>query len=127
MPELLEEAWESGIILAGLSAGAICWFQQGITDAWAGNLTVLDGLGFLEGSCCPHYDGEPERRPAYHRFMINRQISPGYALEDGAAIHFSGKKILRIVASRPEALAYRVDFVDNKVKEAALTVEYLGK
>ena len=64
LPEILRAAWEAGVVLAGLSAGAICWFEAGITDAVAGRLSVLQGLGFLAGSCCPHYAGEPERRPA---------------------------------------------------------------
>lgn len=68
VPEILREAWESGIVLTGVSAGAICWFEQGVTDSWAGGLRPIDGLGFLPGSCCPHYDGEADRRPSYHVF-----------------------------------------------------------
>lgn len=71
LPEILRTAWEAGVVLAGLSAGAICWFEAGITDAVAGQLSVLPGLGFLAGSCCPHYDGEPERRPASTRMLIS--------------------------------------------------------
>ena len=71
----------AGIVLGGQSAGAICWFEQGITDSWADRLRPLDCMGFLPGSCCPHYDGEVERRPAYHA-CAERGLKPGYAIED---------------------------------------------
>ena len=69
VPALLKEASGRGIVLGGQSAGAICWFEQGITDSWADRLRPLDCMGFLPGSCCPHYDGEVERRPAYHAYL----------------------------------------------------------
>lgn len=104
----LRAAWEQGVVLAGLSAGAICWFEQGVTDSVAGKLGPLAGLGLLEGSCCPHYDGEAERRPAYQRMVAEGQILPGYGLDDGAALHFVGTELQAVVASRPRARAYRV-------------------
>ena len=70
---VLEEAYESGIVLGGQSAGAICWFEQGVTDSWADRLRPLECMGLLPGSCCPHYDGEVERRPAYHALMQQRR------------------------------------------------------
>ena len=82
LPEVLKRAYDSGIVLGGQSAGAICWFEQGVTDSWADRLRPLDCLGFLSGSCCPHYDGEAERRPAYHTLMQSGQVKPGYAIED---------------------------------------------
>lgn len=127
LPELLREAWERGVILAGLSAGALCWFESGVTDSWAGGLSALPGLGFLKGSCCPHYDGEPERRPAYHRLVAAGELVPGFALEDGAALHFHGQEVFRTVASRPNAHAYQVTVAGDQVIEVALPAEYLGK
>jgi dipeptidase E len=117
---ILKQAWEAGIVLAGTSAGAICWFQQGITDSFANGLHVLDGLGFIEGSCCPHYDGEAERRPAFHRMLQENRIRPGYALEDYSAIHFKGDEAPRVVTSRPQAKAYRMKFTDGAVVEEPL-------
>jgi peptidase E len=125
LPVLLQEAWQEGAILAGVSAGAICWFQQGLTDSWAEKLVVLPCLGFLEGSCCPHYDGEPERRPAYHDFLLKGEILPGFAIDDGAAIHVVEGKIHRAVASRPQARAYRVSVREGAVQEEPLETEYL--
>jgi dipeptidase E len=125
LPELLRGAWERGVVLAGVSAGAICWFEQCLTDSYAGSLRVLDCLGFLPGSCCPHYDGEPERRPLFHELIAKGEISPGFALEDSAAIHFIDQDVYRIVASERGAQAFRVRMVDGGVEEEALAAEYL--
>jgi dipeptidase E len=126
LPELLREAWESGIVLAGISAGAICWFEQGVTDSWADRLRVLDCLGFLPGSCCPHYSGEAERRPAYHRLLGHGEILPGVAIDDGAAIHFINDEVHRVVAARQGARAYRVHVVGGAVREDLMPVGDLG-
>jgi peptidase E len=98
LPEVLQHAWRSGKILAGWSAGAICWFQQGVTDSFADSLRPLDCLGFLPGSCCPHYTAEADRRPAYHALLRQGEIRAGLAIDDGAAIHFRGTQPWRVVA-----------------------------
>lgn len=126
MVEILHEAWDAGIILAGVSAGAICWFEQGITDSLAGKLSVLNCLGFLKGSCCPHYDGEADRRPAFHELLLRGEISPGYAIDDGAALHFRDGEIVRVVASRLSAKAYRLEATHSGVMETPLRVDYIG-
>src|SRR5262245_33356046 len=95
LPALLKEAYEKGIVLGGQSAGAICWFEQGVTDSWADRLRPLDCMGFLPGSCCPHYDGEAERRPAYHALVREGEIAPGYAIDDGVAAHFRNGRLER--------------------------------
>jgi len=69
---LLREAWEAGIVLCGLSAGSLCWFEGGTTDSFGPELAALnDGLGLLSGSHSPHYDGEAQRRPTYHRLVAD--------------------------------------------------------
>jgi dipeptidase E len=123
---VLKEAWEKGIVLCGLSAGSICWFEQGVTDSIPGTMSVLTCLGFLQGSNCPHYDGEPERRPAYHQFLSEGLISSGYATDDGVALHFIGEKLEKIVSSRPQSKAYRLEKIDGTVKETPLEPTYLG-
>ena len=124
--ELLREAWESGIVLSGVSAGAICWFDQGLTDSFANDLTVLDCMGFLEGSCSPHYDGEAERRPSYQRLMGEGGVVPGIALDDGAAAHFVDGQLSEVVTSRPNAKAYSVSFKDEAIVESPIPVRYLN-
>jgi peptidase E len=123
---IIREAWERGVILAGWSAGSICWFEQGVTDSIPGELTVLRCLGFLKGSNCPHYDGELERKPSYHRLLAEGLISEGYAADDGVALHFWETRLERIVTSRPHAKAYRLEKVGETVKESPLEPAYLG-
>lgn len=127
MPEILREAWESEIVLAGVSAGAICWFEAGLTDSWAEQLFPMSCLGLLSGACCPHYDGEAERRPALHHLVAQRALPPALALDDGVAAHFIGTDLVRIVSSRPNAKAYRVQAEADKAVETVLLVEHLPR
>jgi peptidase E len=124
LDSMLRQAWESGTVLCGLSAGAICWFQQGLTDS-AGSLDPVECLGFLSGSCVPHYDGEPGRRPAYHEFVRQGALAAGYALDDGAALHFIGDRIAHIVTSRPAARAFHVRCEGGSVVEEPLPTRFL--
>ena len=125
VPEILREAWDSGIVLTGVSAGAICWFEQGVTDSWAGELRSLDCLGFLPGSCCPHYDGEADRRPSYHRLLSGGEIASGVAIEDWTGVHYRETDVHRVVASKAGARAYSLRVVNGSVQELPLPVEYL--
>ncbi len=124
--EILREAWDSGIVLTGVSAGAICWFSQGLTDSFSDDLRPLDCLGFLPGSCCPHYDGEPQRRPSYHRLLASGEIVAGVAIEDWVGIHFRDTKIYRVIASKAGARAYNLRLAHGSVQEVPLPVEYLA-
>ena len=126
VPEILREVWQSGIVLTGVSAGAICWFEQGLTDSWADDLRPLDCLGFLPGSCCPHYDGEPKRRPLYHQLLASGAIFAGVAIEDWAAVHYQGTGLHRVVSSKAGARAYSVRAVYGSVQEVALPVGSLA-
>jgi len=122
---ILRKAWDQGILLAGLSAGSLCWFDEGITDSFGDELDLIQGLGFLQGSHCPHYDGELERRPSYHKFISSQDVQPGIAADDGVAIHYKEQEISKIVSSRPEAKAYRVS-LGGQVIESVLQPQFLG-
>lgn len=124
--EILREAWEAGVVLTGVSAGAICWFERGLTDSFSDELRPLDCLGFLPGSCCPHYDGEPQRRPSYHRLLASGEINAGVAIEDWSGVHFIGRELHRVIASKRGARAYNMRAVYGSVQEVPLPVEYLG-
>ncbi|HKG57084.1 MAG TPA: peptidase E [Candidatus Limnocylindrales bacterium] len=124
----LREAWERGIVLAGWSAGALCWFGGGVTDSFDPDLGPLnDGLAFLAGSFCPHYDTEARRRPVYRGLVGDATLADGYAADDGAALHFVGDELAEAVSSRPNALAYRVARrTDGPAEETPLGTRYLG-
>jgi dipeptidase E len=107
--ELLREAWDAGVVLFGASAGMICWFEAGVTDSFGPQLEGLrDGLAFLSGSACPHYDGEELRRPRYHELIVGG-LAPGVAADNGVGLHFEGTELVETVTCRPGAAAYRVD------------------
>ena len=126
MDKELRRAWQAGVVLCGVSAGALCWFEGGITDSFGSSFSALhDGLGFLKGGFCPHYDGESQRRPSLHR-EITRGLLPTIAADDGAAVHFIDTKFAEVISSRPNARAYRVRMVSGKVREDAIDTRYLG-
>jgi peptidase E len=125
LDKLLRRAWRNGAVLAGISAGMLCWFEDGLTDSYGGLQLLNDGLGFIRGSACPHYDGESERRASYHQ-MIARGAQAGYAAEDGVALHFVGRRLKEAVSSRPNAGAYRVALRRGQIEEKPLPVRYLG-
>ena len=104
---LLREAWESGVVLFGASAGMICWFEAGVTDSYGPELAGMDCLGFLPGSACPHYDGEERRRPRY-RELVEGGFPEGIAADDGVGLHYAGTELVEVVTCRPGAAAYRV-------------------
>ena len=127
LPELLVEAYQTGIVMSGQSAGAICWFQYGVTDSWADRLRPLDCLGILPGSCCPHYDGEVERRPAYHALIRDGDLPAGYAIEDGVAVHFRNGTLERVVSKRRGSQAYHVSVENGQVMERPLETMPLSR
>jgi peptidase E len=111
--------------MCGLSAGSLCWFEQGLTAFHGEESRPVAGLGLLTGSNAVHYDKEPRRRPDYHA-AVRAGMAPGWAADDGAALHFVGGGLARVVSSRPGASVYRVDRVDGEAVEVPLAVEYLG-
>lgn len=109
LDKLVRAAWERGIVLTGVSAGSICWFEQGVTDSVPGSLNPLTCLGFLAGSNCPHYNSEAERQPSYTRFVGSGEMLPGYATDDGVALHYAGTELERVISWLPGGRAFRVE------------------
>jgi dipeptidase E len=123
---VLREAWQAGVVLAGVSAGAMCWFEAGVTDSFGPGLAPLpDGLGMLAGSFCPHHDSEADRRPRY-RQLVTEGLPGGWACDDGAALVFQGSLLADVVSERDGAGAYRVEIVDGAVRETARPARFLG-
>ena len=124
--EALRAAWKAGTILAGISAGAICWFEACLTDSFGPGLSpVLDGLGFLAGSACPHFDGEPLRRPRYKEEVAAGRLPPGYGIDDGAALHFIGTELHAVVTEVKGSAASRFELIDGAVRETRLDAKVL--
>jgi dipeptidase E len=126
LDRILRAAYDRGVVLAGISAGANCWFEECITDSVPGDLRPLRCLGFLRGSFCPHYDGEAQRRPAFHRLLTESKILPGYAADDGAAVHFVDGEPFAMVSSRPDARVYKLSKSRGKVVEEIQDSRYLN-
>jgi len=121
---ILREAWEAGVVLCGLSAGSLCWFAEAVTG-FHGAPKRLDGIGLLPFSNCVHYERGSKRNDYYHRFL-REGMCAGYAAEDGAALHFTGTELSRVVASRPEARGYRLDVAGQRVVEMRIATTFLG-
>lgn len=124
--QAMREAWHKGVVLCGVSAGALCWFEAGVTDSFGPALQPLtDALGLLSGSFCPHYDGDAARRPAFHRLVTQRRLPSGFAADDGAALLFEGAHVADIVRSRPRVQAYEVSADRGRAVERALPARLL--
>jgi dipeptidase E len=123
---ILREAWEAGVVLCGLSAGSLCWFSEAVSG-FHGAPRRVEGLGLLPYSNCVHYEAGPasSRRRAYHDFL-RAGMRPGYAAEDGAALHFSDAELVRVVASRPASRGYRLDAAGDRVVEMRIATDFLG-
>jgi peptidase E len=122
---ILRKAYRQGTVLAGISAGANCWFEQCSTDSIPGPYTMLPCLGIVPGSFCPHYDGEVNRRPSLHALLLSGGILPGYAADNSAAVHIVDD-VVSCVCSAPSARVYRVGLSGGAVVEEALPTRYLG-
>ena len=119
----LQSAYERGVVMSGVSAGAICWFEKGITDSWSDDLRLIECLGFIEGNCCPHYDEEIDRRPAVNKFLSEQLISSCIAIEGDCAVHFKEGKVFSSVAFGKGKKSYTVGLKNNKVVETQFDSE----
>jgi dipeptidase E len=123
LDRILREAWEGGTVLCGLSAGSMCWFDQAITTSH-GRPEPARGLGLLPGSNCVHYASQPERRAAYHEAIL-AGMPAGFGVDDGAGLLFEEGQLADVVATRPAALARRVERMDSKIVETPLLPRHL--
>ncbi len=119
---ILHEAYKNGIVMSGVSAGAICWFEQGVTDSWSEDLKVMDCLGFVEGACCPHYDEEPQRKPSLKKFLSKKILESCYAIDGGCALHIQDEKEYRSIAFSKNKNSFHVEFKNDKVVENSFPV-----
>src|SRR6185503_3038200 len=123
----LVAAWQAGVVMSGMSAGGVCWFEGFTTDSFGPTLRpVRDGLSVLRGSFVPHYHGEAQRRPLFHRLVAEGTLPGGYGVDDGAALVFEGTELTEVVTALPDVDAFRVELVDGEVVETRLAPRYLG-
>ena len=114
---ILREAYIKGIIMSGVSAGAICWFDKGITDSWSHDLAIMDCLGFVNGTCCPHYDEEPNRRPFVKKELVNKNIDSCISIEGFNALHLINDKPEYSVSFKNDNNSYNVILQNGSVIE----------
>ncbi len=119
---ILHEAYKNGVVMSGVSAGAICWFEQGITDSWSEDLKVMDCLGFVKGACCPHYDEEPQRKPSLKTFLSKKVLKSCYAVDGGCALHIKDEKEYRSIAFSKNKKSFHVELKNNQVVEESFPV-----
>src|SRR6478735_2747552 len=120
---ILSLAWREGVVLAGQSAGAMCWFEAGITKS-SGKPESAAGLGLLGGSLCVHYNNEPERRAAYLE-AVGDGMPGGYGLDDYAGLLWEGNGRPSALTARRGARAYRVPSGEEGVSEEPIPARFL--
>jgi dipeptidase E len=109
---ILREAWEGGTVLCGQSAGAMCWFEWGVSRSTGAAMPVR-GLGFLPGSLSVHYHRDPDRRRMFID-AVALVIPPGYGIDDGTGLFFEGTELVEAVSAKPGALAWRVESANGR-------------
>ena len=115
MNNILMNAYKKGIIMSGVSAGAICWFKNGITDSWGDQLHYLPCLDFITGTCCPHYDEEPDRIPFVNKILREKKINNCISIEGGAALHFIDGSPFKNVSFKNNKNSFNVYLDNNKI------------
>jgi peptidase E len=126
LDNILRAAWHQGIILAGVSAGAACWFEEGLTDSDPERLSREECLKFLTGSFCAHFDNS-ERRPAFYQHIGDGIMKDGIGVDNFAGLHFIGTEIKQAVTSRPGAGAYYIyREKSGRIVEKPIDTVYLG-
>jgi peptidase E len=107
---IMREAWESGVVLAGVSAGSICWYLGGTTDSYGRELRMSPpALGLLPYGNGVHYDTEERRRPLVHALVADGTLPVTHCTDDGVGLHYSGTTLVEAVSDRPGAAAYVVE------------------
>ena len=125
--KLLRFAYANGTVLCGISAGSICWFEWGLSDSVScGKFEPLRCLGYLPGSNCPHFDGEPGRQKIFRNLIARNQIPAGYAADDGVALHFVNEKLVEAVSIKSSANAYQISPESGKARQIVIRPRLLN-
>jgi peptidase E len=126
LDQVFRQAWTGGVVLAGVSAGSICWHAGGTTDSFGPGLRpVTNGLGFLPYANGVHYDHEEQRRPKFQQYVAEGILPAGYATDDGAGLVYRGTELTEAVTEVPGSAAYHVALADGAVHEQRLDTRLL--
>lgn len=123
---VLRKAYDEGIVLAGGSAGSLCWFTGGYSDSRPKQLSIVYGLGFLNFSHCPHYHSEPDKKPLYQQAILEGKLKEGYACDDMAGLLFLNNKMIKSVSLNTENNNYLISIENDKTKEELLPAEIIN-
>lgn len=126
LDRIIKKAWKQGIVLSGMSAGAICWYEDGFKNPKDDLWRRISGLGFLEGSFCPHYDKRGELRKAYRKMISAGELDSGYGVQDGVALHYCGTDLRYVISGTPDGKAFFVKKSGFRVTEKEIKPTYLG-
>jgi peptidase E len=126
--QAMRAAWEAGVVLAGVSAGSLCWHVGGPTDSFGPDLRpVTNGLALVPYGNGVHYDSEEQRRPLLHSLVADGTLPMSYATDDGVGLHYAGTELHEVVSDRDDAFGYRVERnADGTVSETVLPPRRLG-
>ena len=127
LDKILKKGYKNGIVMSGVSAGAICWFQNGITDSWSSNLKIMPCMNIIKGTCCPHYDEEPERRPTVKKMIMSEKVKKIFAVDGGAALHIKNENIFKSVSFREQKSSYEVILLRGKLVERSFKKSFIKK
>ena len=127
LDKILKKGYKNGIVMSGVSAGAICWFQNGITDSWSSNLKIMPCMNIIKGTCCPHYDEEPERRPTVKKMIMSKKVNNIFAVDGGAALHIKNENIFKSVSFREQKSSYEVSLFRGKLVERSFKKSFIKK
>lgn len=119
---ILKEAYLNGVIMCGVSAGAICWFEKGISDSWAHDLAIIDCLGFVKGVCCPHYDEEPNRIPYVKKILEQHLIKDCIGIEGNCALHIKNDQIMHAINFGDDKNTFHIKLHDNEISHTEFPV-----
>ena len=118
---ILKKAYLEGTIMSGVSAGAICWFEKGVTDSWADKLNIIECLNFTKGNCCPHYDEESERKPSLSQFINEDLLRDCYAIDGGCALHVKNDELYKAISFMGDKNSFLVKKENGEIKEESLS------
>lgn len=124
--KIIKSAYQEGVLLCGVSAGSICWFDEGLSDSVPQKLTKVEGLGLIPGSNCPHFDGEAERRPVYKQLIKNGEMRYGIAVDDYCALHYINEKLHKVISEVEGANAYSFSNSTSGLQTHVLYADFLG-